>query len=81
MKLGLKYRKDNFLRTAEICWNDFRNVVRQQTIGKSEDEQSDAEEVEQPQQPGDVLKLSLNLNFGRYTRKKLCSVTGTIKEF
>ena len=78
MKLGLKYRKDNILRTAEICWNDFRNVVRQQTIGKSEDEQSDAEEVEQPQQPGDVLKLSLNLNFGRYKRKKLCSVTGII---
>lgn len=64
-----------------FCSNGFRNVVRQQTIGKSEDEQSDAEEVEQPQQPGDVLKLSLNLNFGRYTRKKLCSVTGTIKEF
>ena len=65
-----------------FCSNGFRNVVRQQTIGKSEDEQSDVEEVErqqQPQQPGDVLKLSLNLNFGRYTRKKLSFVTGIIR--
>ena len=45
-----------------LCRTDSRNVVRQQTIGKSEEEQSDPEEFElqheQPQ-PGECFKGSL----------------------